>query len=352
MDETELTKEVTVELSEPTTGKRKRNPKTIVEKIEKAEDELVQVRKNLKTKMEKPKITENDVKNVKIKGYQGLEINTYVFDKIKSPKAVVVIAHGMMEHALRYAEFARFLNKHQFVAIAPDLRGHGHTAECKERLGYGENDIYNETIKDFQKIVNYVDENYNLPLYWFGHSYGSLLSQKFIQICPQIEKCVLCGTTNGSSLVMKAGGFASKLFSLFKKDESKGGLIEKMCIKAYGNGFERENWLTRDESAYDEYLQDELCGGSFPFGFYKSLITNMNKVNEGINKIGNKKILFIVGDDDPLSSGGDHVKTLHKLYLEHNIDARLKIYPGARHELINEINKFEIFEDIVNFYND
>ncbi len=291
-------------------------------------------------------------KNLKILGFNDLELNTYVYDNVENPKALVIIIHGMQEHCLRYKNFAQYLNKNGYIAIASDLRGHGHTAISKEYLGYGEKDIFTETLTDQLNIINYANQTYNLPIYLFGHSYGSMLSQVLIQLTPLVEKCVLCGTANGSSGIMKLGNFVVNLLKPFKKETSKGGIIEKLCIKSYGKGFERENWLTRDEKVFDEYLKDEYCGGSFPFSFYRSMINNMHNANKGIQKIGSKKVFLIAGDSDPVGSKGKQVKQLYKLYLKNNINAKMKLYKGARHELLNETNKDEVYKDVVDFYNE
>ena len=290
-------------------------------------------------------------KNLRILGFHDLALNTYIFDNVKNPKAVVVVVHGMQEHCQRYKDFANFLNKNGFIAICSDLRGHGQTAESKEKLGFGEKDIFNETISDQIKIIDWAKKTYNLPIYLFGHSYGSMLGQVLIQKCPLIEKAVLCGTTNGSSFIMKMGGMLASFLSIFKKDASKGGLIEKACISSYGKGFERGNWLSRDEKNFDRYIADEYCGGSFPFGFYKSMIKNMNKANRGIERIGDKKVFLIAGNQDPVGEKSKQVKKLYQKYLKNNIDAQIKIYDGARHELLNETNKNEVYEDVLNFYN-
>lgn len=309
-------------------------------------------KKNTKTKnkkVESKKVT-LPYKNIKILGYNNLELNTFVYDNVENPKAVVVIVHGMMEHCLRYKNFALFLNKHGYIVVTNDLRGHGKTAVNKEMYGRGEKDIFTESLQDELNVISYAKETFNLPIYLLGHSYGSFLSQNLIQLTQNIEKCVLSGTSNGSCTIMKLGGKLASIMAPFKKSDKRGGLIEKMCIKSYEKGFKDGNWLSRDEKVFEEYNKDEFCGGSFPFSFYRSLITNMNKTNKGIEKIGNKKILFIVGDKDPLSQGSKQVQKLYKLFLKKNINAQLKIYPGARHELLNEINKTEVYQDVLNFF--
>lgn len=309
-----------------------------------------QKKKSVNKKTETPQVEEEPYDIIDVEGYHHLKLYSYVYDKIANPKGVVLIVHGMMEHAGRYDNFARFLNANGYYVIANDLRGHGHTAIDK-KYGVGEKDIFSETVQDEIVMLEKIKDAYNLPVYLFGHSYGSMISQAIIQNTDIVEKCVLCGTANGSSGIMKTGGSFVKCLSLFKGDTAPGGLVEKMCITNYGKKFENGNWLSRDEEVFKAYQADEFCGGTFPFGFYRSMLTNMKKINSGINKIGNKKIFLIAGAKDPVGSNGKQVVALNKRYLNNNIDSRVKIYPDCRHELLNELNKEEVYNDILEFYN-
>lgn len=288
---------------------------------------------------------------IQVEGYHKLPLYTYIYDNVKDPKAVVLIVHGMQEHAGRYENFAKFLNANGYIVVANDLRGHGHNCPAEKR-GFGERDIYAETVKDETILIEKLHDAYKLPIYLLGHSYGSMVSQALVQSSDLIEKCVLSGTANGSSGIMQLGGTTAGFLSLFKGANSPGGMIENLCIKSYGKGFERGNWLTRDESVFDAYVADEMCGGSFPFGFYHSMLRNMKRINKGINKIGTKKILLLSGDKDPVGSNGKQVKSLCKLYLANNVNARYKLYPDARHEILNETNKEEVYKDILDFFNE
>jgi len=337
-----------------TTKKASKNVENLVKnakKLKNDEKTSKKSQKNVKNSENSKKIKNDKVSNIKILGFHDLPLNTYIYENVESPKAVIVIVHGMQEHCLRYKHFAEFLNKNNFIAIASDLRGHGKTSPSKELLGFGEKDIFQETLQDQIKIVEFAKEKYNLPIYVFGHSYGSMLSQNLVQMTDLIEKCVICGTTNGSSLLFKLGSFVISLMSPFKNKNSKGGIVEAMCIKSYGKKFERGNWLTRDEKIFDAYQKDEYCGGSFPFSFYKSMIKNMTKANKNISKIGNKKLFLIAGDKDPVGESGKQVEKLYKIYLKNNIDVQIKLYKDARHELLNEINRDEVYKDILKFFN-
>ena len=290
------------------------------------------------------------MKNIKILGFHDLELNTYVYDNVKEPKATVVIVHGMQEHALRYDNFCKFLNENGYIAIATDSRGHGKTMKSSAEYGCGEKDIFAETVKDQLNVIAYAHDTYHLPVYVFGHSYGSMITQNLVQQSPLIEKAVICGTANGDAITFKAGNFLTALMLPFKNKNKRGGLVEKMCINSYGKGFKDGNWLSRDEEVFETYKNDPLCGGTFPFSFYRSLVKNMVKTNANIDKIGNKKLFLIAGTQDPVGEKGKQVQKLYKLYLKNNIDAKMKLYEGARHELLNEINKKEVCSDILNFF--
>ena len=271
---------------------------------------------------------------------------------MKNPKAVVLIVHGMQEHILRYAPFAEFLQKNGYVVVMSDLRGHGHTMQTPEEYGKGEKDIFTETLKDQLNLIEFAHDEFKLPLYIFGHSYGSMLTQFLVQLSPIPEKAVICGTTNGDSGIFKLGSLAVGMMSPFEIHDKRGGLAEKLCIKSFGKKFENGNWLSRDDKVFEAYLKDDLCGGSFPFSFYRSMIKNMRKANKGIGKIGNKKLFLIAGDKDPVGENGKQVKKLYKTYLKNNINARMKLYPNARHELLNEINKDEVYADVLSFFDE
>ena len=292
----------------------------------------------------------SNYKEIKILGYHSLPLNTYVYDNVENPKASVVIVHGMQEHAGRYKHFATFLNKQGYIVLANDLRGHGKTAPDRAHFGYGERNIFVESVIDEICIIKYAKEVYKLPVYLFGHSYGSMLSQSIIQHTRLVEKAVLCGTTDGSSFPIKLATFASGLLSTVKSKDKISHFVENVSIKQYGRKFENGNWLTKDTKVFEAYKKDKYCGGPFPFGFYFSLSHNMSKMNRHIKKIGDKKVLFIAGEKDPVGSNAKHVKSLHKRYVKAGIDASIKIYPNDRHELLNETNKDEVFADVARFY--
>lgn len=292
------------------------------------------------------------MKEIKIKGYNELDLFTRVYDDVEKPKAVVQIIHGMREHSLRYDRFSKMLNKNGYIVIASDSRGHGNTAPSLDKLGHGENDIYAEVVQDQIKVSEYIKETYKLPLYIFAHSWGSMIAQTLIQVNHLADKIILCGTDYGNNGTYKLGNFITTIQTMFGLKNKPAKLIEATNKKMYASKFVRGNWLSRDEDIYDKYLADPFCNAVFPVSFYKSLFKHMIKVNKTINNIKKDlKILLIAGDNDPVGNYGKNVVKLAKLYKKKGYNSTHIIYKGARHELINEINKKEVDSDIIKFYN-
>jgi len=292
------------------------------------------------------------MKTTKITGYNNLELFARIYDEVKKPKAVVQIIHGMREHSGRYDRFAKMLNENGFIVVATDSRGHGNTAPSLDKLGHGEKDIYREVVEDQICVSKYIKENYELPLYIFAHSWGSMISQTLIQVSHLADKVILCGTNFGNNATYKLGNFITSIQCLFGLKDKPAKLIESTNKKLYASKFVRGNWLSRDEEIYDKYLADPFCNAIFPVSFYKSLFKHMIKVNKTINNIKKDlKILLIAGDNDPVGDYSKNVIKLTNLYKKKGYNANCKIYKNARHELINEINKQEVDKDIIDFYN-
>lgn len=290
------------------------------------------------------------MKKIMFKRPDGVEVKCYLYEGETKPRASVLIIHGMQEHAQRYDDFANFLLKNGFAVLAPDLRGHGQTAESKDRLGYSKGDIYSLTLEDLVMMEEWLKKSYSVPVYVFAHSYGSMLAQRLMQVTNVAEKYVLCGTGNGESFLIKLANKVTKMLAKGREEE-KAATIENLSLKSYGKKFKNGNWLTRDEVVFKKYNEDEYCGGDFPYSFYRSLFSNLRQCNKHISEIDDKtKILLIAGTKDPVGQNGKQVKSLYKEYIKAGKEAYIKLYKDCRHELINELNKDEVYNDILMFY--
>lgn len=294
------------------------------------------------------------MKTLNIEGHNNFKLFGYIWDKVDNPTGVVQIIHGMQEHALRYDKFAKYLNTKGLIVFASDLRGHGQTALLNNLpFGYSDGDIFMEIVYDQIKITDLLLEKYKLPISIFGHSFGSFIAQRYmVENGFKIKNVILCGSTYTNSIIYKLGYEVAKICRLFKGKKAPAKLIEKMSIKGYGKHYENGNWLSRDNKVWEKYLNDDLCGKTFPVNFYYSFFKNARKNYKELKNIPYfLPILIISGSDDPVP-GKHGIIDLFFTYGKAKKKVFFKSYIDDRHELLNELDKENVYTDVSNFITD
>ncbi|OZC49367.1 alpha/beta hydrolase [Rhodococcus sp. RS1C4] len=266
-----------------------------------------------------------------------LEISTNTWPTAVTPaRGVVQIAHGLAEHGSRYARFAGALNDAGFHVVASDHRGHG--ASIEQTPGDLGARGFPALWADIEQLGEHLLNEYpNLPLFLFAHSMGSFAAQHvLIERSDLYEGVVLSGST---TLDVLAAGMV---------DAPAGDLSVFNSAFEHRTGYE---WLSRDESEVDAYVADELCGFDLPAATVPALFTEADKLADPheLEEIRSDLPLLITsGSDDPLAGGGQLIEQLAARYREAGLsDVTVKIYPGARHEILNETNRDEVTADIV-----
>ena len=291
--------------------------------------------------------------------FDGADIHCYTWDQVENPKAVVQIAHGMGEHCGRYDDFASFLNKNGYIVIAEDHRGHGKTCGYDNR-GIVEGDSYNDTISDMIALTSMAVKKYKLPVVLVGHSYGSFLSQGYIERNGDaLAGVILSGSAFMDTLQVAFGRVVASIQNFFCGGEKPANLIAKLSFGAYDKQFKSEKqqfaWLTRDKEVVKKYIADEYCGAAFTMsiGFQKSFFYGMKTVYKPASLGAIPKdlpVLIASGDKDPVGENGKLVKRLYELYKSLGLtDLTVNLYPEARHEILNELNKDEVYADFLAF---
>lgn len=277
-----------------------------------------------------------------------------------TPRASVHINHGMAEHGERYDRFASALNAAGYVVYAQDHRGHGRTCEEDERGWFSEKDGWSLIEEDAFSLDKQISLDYpGLPHFVFGHSMGSFVTRICLSRHPgYYGAAVICGTGASQGLMGRIGQMIAK--SHIKKWGSKmrDQDMDKLAFSSFDKHFKGEGpfaWLTRDAEEVRRYREDPLCGFVCSSGFYHDLIELSFQANDKVN-IGkvdkDLPILIISGADDPVGGYSKGVCKVFNLYKKAGVkDVRLKLYDGGRHEILNETNKDEVFNDIINFYN-
>ncbi len=290
----------------------------------------------------------------------GTEIYVYKWAPKEDVRGVVQISHGMAETAARYERFAKVLNQNGFIVYVNDHRGHGKTAGNVESLGYlGDDDGFNLLIQDIGKLsVIIKEENPGLKLYLFSHSMGSFAAQRYIMdYKDKIDGLVLSGSNGEQGFTLTVAKTIAKIEMMIRGRKAKSKLMNTLSFGAYNKKFKPEKtgseWLSRDEDEVQKYIEDPYCGTIFPTSFYYDFLGSLQYIEDKDNfkKIPKDlPILIISGDEDPVGDFGKGLKKLYTRYKEAGVkDLEIKLYPGARHEILNESNRDEVMNDVVNW---
>lgn len=267
-------------------------------------------------------------------------VATYTWaDVAGAPVGVVQIAHGLAEHGERYDRFAKALNAAGFVVHAVDHRGHGRTADG--RLGDFGTAGFGGLIADMAQFGAVLRAQHGrLPLFLFAHSMGSFAAQAaIIDHAATWSGVVLSGSTALDMLVAAMANAPA--------DAPKG-------LEAFNAGFEHRTgyeWLSRDNTEVDAYVANPWCGWDVPEDVIASLFAPAPRLADPARLAGIRRdlpILIASGDADPLAGGGALIQLLGKRYRDAGItDVTVKLYPAARHEILNETNRDEVTADIL-----
>ncbi len=300
--------------------------------------------------------------NFKAKDGTKIFANKWTKEDAK-PKAVIQIAHGMAEHVLRYEEFAKVLVEEDFIVYGNDHRGHGRTAGSLDNIGYFADeygwDLVTEDMKELTNIIR--DENHDIPIFLLGHSMGSFLSRTYIQrYGEEINGVILSGTGGSSGILGDVGIFIAKREIKKNSKRAKSEKLNKLSFGGFNKAFAPNrtefDWLSRDYISVDKYIEDPLCGDVFTAGFFYDMLIGLKDLNnkQNINRTPkNLPILLISGEKDPVGKNTKGVLQVYKSYEKAGIkDITYKFYKDARHEILNEINKEEIYTDIINWLNE
>ncbi|AUB32052.1 alpha/beta fold hydrolase [Spiroplasma floricola] len=303
------------------------------------------------------------MKELLIKGHEGKNLYTYIWEDVKTVKGILQLVHGSCEHSKRYDEFAKFLNANGWVVISNDHRGHGKTADLNNNeLGYfADKDGWDILVKDLKKVNDYIKQNYkNQNIVMLGHSMGSFLARSYaIDFSETIQGLILSGTAWQSNLALKFGRKIA--ISRQKKYGSKNidKFIWNLSYKKFNKKFNEKSstgmeWLSIDENNVKKFIEDPLCGQIFTTSAFKDLFEGLIYIqnNKNIKKIRKDlPIILVSGSNDPVGNYSKSVKKTYKKFKKAKLNTKLKLYENLRHEILFDINKKEIFVDTLSFLN-
>lgn len=296
------------------------------------------------------------------KDQDGVEIFVYKWSPGSPPRGAVQIAHGLAEHGARYAEFAEFLTGAGYVCYADDHRGHGKTAGDGKNLGKLGPGGWDSTVKALKALTDIIKkENPGIPLFMIAHSWGSLLAQDYIEQWGSVINGVILSGTNGKQpfIVRTMAPFLAKRQMKKLGPDAPSELLSGLAFKGYNKPFEPAptefEWLCTDRDVVDKYVNDPYCGWMSSAGTSMFL-----ELANGVKKISQKSlqekiptdlpIYVMTGSEDPSNNHGRGASVLYEQYRHLGIkDVKIKIYQGARHEILNETNREEVYQDMLDW---
>ncbi|WP_053360674.1 alpha/beta hydrolase [Bacillus sp. FJAT-27251] len=290
------------------------------------------------------------------KGIDGKKIYGVKWVAEEKPRALLQIAHGMAEHIGRYSEFADILVSRGVHVYGNDHRGHGHTATSEEDRGYyGDENGFETVVHDMKELTGIMQEDYpDIPVFLLGHSMGSFLSRRYIQLYgEELAGVIFTGTGGHPGLLGKVGHYLSAREARKQGRRTPSRLMNALTFGSYNKAFKPNktefDWLSRDEREVEKYIQDPLCGGIFTAGFFEDFLKGLLSVYDEDDSIPRQlPAFFLSGDKDPVGKNARGVlQSSEKLRSAGLIDVSCKFYPGARHEILNETNKEEVYDDIL-----
>ena len=273
-----------------------------------------------------------------------------------TPKAIVQIIHGISEHVQRYDHFAHYLNSLGYMVVAEDHMGHGKSI-CEEvPQGYFAGGWAAAVENCCRLMERTMEEHPGVPYILFGHSMGSFLARSVLIRKPDsgIAAAIICGSAWMPNLVIQGGRLMSGL--LMKGDTAKepSEMLQKVMFSGYDKRIEHPrtscDWLTRDEAIVDAYMADPLCGFAPTPTLAHAVMNGLLYIQNPANLKRMKKelpVYFIAGGEDPVGGYGAGVCKAVEMFIRSGMKhVSVKMYPGCRHELLNELNKDEVYADV------
>jgi alpha-beta hydrolase superfamily lysophospholipase len=272
-------------------------------------------------------------------------------------RGIVQIVHGMSEHVERYRELSKYLTEMGYVVVGEDHLGHGRTVQEGKIFGYFcEQDPATILVRDVHRLKKIVQAEYpNLPYFILGHSMGSFILRNYM---------LHYGSGIAGAIVMGTGMQPLKLLKLARKlvqfqtyvcgSTHQAHIIDRISFSGYCKKIPDSkspyDWLTRDPAGLKKHADDPFCGHTFTLNGFRALFDLIYRLydEEAMQRMAKDLPVYVVsGDADPVGDYGEAVrKTYDSLLAAGMQDVTLKLYEGARHELINELNKDEVFADI------
>jgi alpha-beta hydrolase superfamily lysophospholipase len=272
------------------------------------------------------------------------------------PKAVLQIVHGIAEFVERYDAFANYLTGLGYVVVAEDHMGHGQSIGEAGVQGFFHGGWFAAVDDTYRLLKDTMTAFPGVPYVLFGHSMGSFMARTILAKYPDsgITAAIICGTGWQPAFALPALIKVVEGICKKKGEQTPDAGLHKMIFGSYNKRIENPrtptDWLTRDEAIVDAYNAHPLCGFVPACGLLRDMMKGIYYVEQRKNLANMKKhlpVLFIAGWEDPVGPYGKGVEQAAKAFKKAGVvNVALKLYPDCRHEILNELNKHQVYEDV------
>lgn len=291
--------------------------------------------------------------------YDGLDISVMVVRPAGEAKAVLQLAHGMSGCKERFLPFMEFMAEQGVVCVANDHRGHGDSVKTSGDLGYMYDGGQEALIDDMRGVTEAICNEYpEIPVFLLGHSMGSLAARVYArEDDSMLDGIILCGSPGYTSMAPLAY-FLSYFLDAVGLGRWRPKLAYRITSDLYNHDFDSEGpmaWICSDPLVRKAYLEDPKTGFRFTVNANKVLMgLMMGAYSHSGHKAGKKElpVIFLSGDDDPCTGGaGGLDRAMAAMHEAGYCNICLKTYPAMRHEVLNEIGKERVWQDVLDFMN-
>ncbi|WP_312636739.1 alpha/beta hydrolase [Oscillibacter sp.] len=276
------------------------------------------------------------------------------------PRAVLQIAHGVSEYVLRYEELAAYLTERGFAVVGNDHLGHGASvASGAPRVYFGPAGSWETVVDDLYALRCLAGQKFpGLPYFLLGHSMGSFLVRTYLIRYPgTVDGAILMGTGQ-MPRVLTAAGRAIAAVECRKIGETRSSpLVQKLAFGTYNKAFAPNrtefDWVSSDETTVNFYKEDPHCGENPSVGLFREMLGGIafitNRANlEKMNL--STPVLFVSGEEDPVGERGRGARRAYRSFQRAGVrDTELRLYPGARHEILNDVCRREVCRDLADW---
>lgn len=271
-------------------------------------------------------------------------------------RAVLQISHGMVEFIDRYDEFAAYLAERGILVTGNDHLGHGDSVRSDEYHGYFADKDGNKTLlRDIHRLRRLTQRKYpDVPYFLLGHSMGSFLVRQYLCIYGEgLAGAIIMGTGWQPRIATQFGMALTTAMAKVLGWHYRSLLVDAMAFGSYNGKFGKpggKEWLSRDKENVRAYKQEKYCRFRFTLNGYYNLFYSIYTLSfenflDGMPR--SLPVLFVSGDDDPVGQFGKGVMKVYRQFLQMGMTkVKCRLYPQDRHEILNEVDRKDVYGDI------